>query len=52
MGIGISPTYVHEVRMVVTCLTSVICSTIVYRVITSFLLLWIMLLIKCEAPLI
>jgi len=49
MGIGISPDYVHEVLMVVTCLTSVICSTIVYRVIMSFLLLWSMLLIKCEA---
>jgi len=38
MGIGISPDYLREVRMVVTRLTSVICSTIVYRVLTSFLL--------------
>jgi len=39
MEIGVSPDYVNEVRMVVTRLTSVICSTIVYRVITSFVLL-------------
>jgi len=39
MGIGISPDYVHEVRMVVICVTNGICSTIVYRVLTSFLLL-------------
>ena len=49
MEIGVTPDYVNEVRMVVTRLTSVICSTIVYRVIMSFLLLWSMLLIKCEA---
>jgi hypothetical protein len=39
MVIGVSPDYVHEVRMVVICVTSGIYSTIVYRVITSFLLL-------------
>jgi len=39
MGIALIFAYVNEVRMVVTCVTSLECTATVYRVITSFSLL-------------